>query len=499
MCVWEEGLTTDVVIDPTYTLELPKDRVCYASKRSLEVGWFPRVDGCWTPVVHRNCYHNEVQALKTRSLKQIVLPFEAGLWGRHKGGFRKLIASYQTSADVGPWDLERTAMSYSGRLRKRYVEAWRSLVEDGGVTWKDARLKGFLKAEKRAADNVVKPRMIFPRDPRYNLSLAKFLKPFEHWLWPRLTTRAFGGRSRLRVCGKGLNQVERAALIRKKMEFVGDCVVFEVDGKAFEAHVNKEMLAWEHGVYLHAYRGNKELAALLRQQRVNKGVTQMGVKFVREAGRASGDFNTGMGNTLIMCHTVAGCLRALKCRWDILVDGDNAVLFVPRSRVEQARRFMAERSVRYGHEITLEKPTDIYERVIFGQSQPVFFNGRYAMVRDYRKVISNFGSSHVHMKNAGWREYVRAVAVCEQILSNGLPVMGPCFSSIAKHLDSPRSIRSHLVSEYAQFGIDLNSLRLHGEITPCQRSRASFELAFGLSPEEQRAIEGEDWADYLCK
>jgi len=395
--------------------------------------------------------------------------------------------------------LYETAMSYQGRLRKRYLEAYRSLMEEGPVSVRDSFIKGFLKAEKRAEDNVAKPRMIFPRDPRYNLALASFLKPLEHWLWLRCTGKTFGGMSPLRVSAKGLNPVERAALIRKKMDFVGECTVFEVDGSAFEAHVDEEQLRWEHSVYLHAYGGDPELRRLLRMQRVNRGVTTNGVRFSRKAGRASGDFNTGMGNTLIMCRVIAGCLKGLGSRWDMLVDGDNAILFIRTPFLLRARSMVVNNCASFGHEVTLEKATTVLEKVTFGQSQPVFFNGRYSMVRDYRKVFSNFASSHCNMKNSGWREYVRAVGVCEEHLANGLPVMGAAFRAVVKHLGGFKPIRSHLVQEYRLFGFDPAQVVEHPEICPTPEARLSFELAFGLSSDSQIALERMDWSSFVCR
>lgn len=480
------------------SLELVKDRVCYASKRVLDVGWFPDVEGTWAPVVHSNCVHNEIRALLTRSLKKIHVRSDPRNWVLG-GGLKKAAQAYRADLSCGRMGLYETAMSYSGRLRKRYLEAYRSLMEDGPVKKRDAFIKGFLKAEKRSEDNVTKPRMIFPRDPRYNLALASFLKPLEHWLWLRCTGRTFGGMSRLRVSAKGLNPVERASLIRRKMEFVGDCTVFEVDGSAFEAHVDEEQLSWEHSVYLHAYGGDPELRRLLRMQRTNTGVTANGVAFSRRAGRASGDYNTGMGNTLIMCRVIAGCMRGLQSRWDMLVDGDNAILFVRTSHLQQAISAVVDNCVKFGHEVTLEKPTTILEQVTFGQSQPVFFNGRYAMVRDYRKVFSNFASSHCNMKNSGWREYVRAVGVCEEHLANGLPVMGAAFRAVVMHLGGFKPIRFHLVQDYRLFGFDPANVPQRPEICPTPEARLSFEKAFGLSSDYQIALERMDWSSFVCR
>jgi len=99
--------------------------------------------------------------------------------------------------------------------------------------------------------------------------------------------------------GKGLNPRQRANLIVRKFNQFRDCVVFEVDGKAFEAHVTVPQLEQEHSVYDVAYQ-DARLRKVLSRQLELAGVTANGVKFSRPGGRASGDYNTGMGNTLVM-------------------------------------------------------------------------------------------------------------------------------------------------------------------------------------------------------
>jgi len=151
-------------------------------------------------------------------------------------------------------------MSYGGSLRKRYLAAESSLMHDGPISSGDYVLRAFLKSEKVQFSKFAKPRMIFPRSPRYNLALASYLKPFEHWLWGNLKSVAQRGVLPSRVVAKGLNPHQRANLIRRKMRGIRDCVVFEVDGKAFEAHVDVRQLLQEDGVYLAAFGDTRNCA-----------------------------------------------------------------------------------------------------------------------------------------------------------------------------------------------------------------------------------------------
>jgi len=392
------------------------------------------------------------------------------------------------------WDYHDTALSYTGVLRSRYLEAERSLLADGPVTVSDAKLRAFLKAEKRPPGSLAKPRMIFPRSPRYNLELASRLKPFEHWLWGNLKSRVVSGTGRSRVCAKGLNQAQRANLIARKMREIPECVVFEVDGRAFEAHVDAWQLEQEHNLYAAAFPGDRDLQRLLAFQLRNFGVTPGGVRFSRVGGRASGDFNTGMGNTLVMLAVVMAVMSQLRPgKWDTLVDGDNALIFVSRSEATRVHGEFARVATEVsGHEMTLERPTELYEEVRFGQSAPLRMESGSVMVRDWRKVISQATSSHHHLREPRYAmEYLRGVAACESFLARGVPILWSYTRRLLALTDSVGLFRHHGLRDYEVMGVPLAALKTTPATEPDDMARHSFFLAFGVTPEEQVNIEAE--------
>jgi hypothetical protein len=169
----------------------------------------------WVPGVHAVCPHNEIAALVKRSLGPVP-PQVFGALGQTVRTEVRRLRRFVRRYDEGKWTHLQTALTYSGALQRRYIEAERSLREDGPVTSTDTFLRPFLKAEKVTSKLGPKPRMIFPRSPRYNLDLASRLKPFEHWLWGRLTARTFLGCGVGRIVAKGLNQRQRANLIVRK-------------------------------------------------------------------------------------------------------------------------------------------------------------------------------------------------------------------------------------------------------------------------------------------
>lgn len=464
---------------------------CGESRRQMRTGWVTGVEGTWLPQVHLVCPHNEVAALCLRVLaplpSRVFEPLGADVLAVF-GQLRRLAGSFRRRK----WSLQETAESYKGLLRRRYVEAARSLEGDSPVSPGDARLSCFLKAEKlNVGPKFPKPRAIFPRSPRYNLALASRLKPFEHWLWGRLTSKGLGCRGVGRLVAKGLSPRQRANLIVRKFKNLRECVVFEVDGKAWEAHTGPAQLKAEHGVYEAAFPGDRELSWLLREQMVLRGRMPCGAKFSRPGGRASGDFNTGMGNSVTMLAVVIAALRRFGCRYDVLVDGDNALVFLQACDLQGVLGGFAQYVLdSSGHELTLESPCRVIERIRFGQSSPVWTGPRgWSMVRDWRKVLSGATSSHRWLREPSFaREYLAGVARCELSLALGLPVLQAWCLELLRALDFRGDVRAHPHVDYFVVGAWLAGEQDARPVLP--ECRESFERAFGLSPEQQVRIEG---------
>jgi len=382
---------------------------------------------------------------------------------------------------------------YTGRLRLRYEEAARSLREDGPCTVKDARISAFVKAEKYdALAKARKPRMIWARRPRYNLELASFLKPIEQSVYGLLKTPKRAGVPPTRVVAKGLNGPARANLIKRKMSHFVDCRVFEVDMTAFEAHHDLRVLRMEHALY-RRFNPDPRLAQLLCWQEVNKGVTQNGIKFRREGGRASGDFNTGMGNSLAM---VAMCVAAIEeirpsGRWDLLADGDNCLFFVEGKDLHLFTESLTRVFRAFGHEAKVEKPVRVMEQVTFGQSRPVRTVLGWTMVRDPLKVLSGAFTGHRHYGELrGGTRILKSVAQCELVLNRGVPILSVYAGLMLKELSQVRFAKKFEPDEL-RYSVAMKDMAWQTvrdvEISP--EARASFALAWNFTPDEQLAIE----------
>jgi len=474
-------------------MELPDDfdTFCHGKRQMYTVvsGATWGMPGTWVPRVHSNCVCNEKAALMLRTLGDTYqYNTDYTLFDRAFRRLRRLGWEYCGAR----WSREQVVESYTGALRSRYETARLSLDEDGGLGKYDTELKAFLKGEKVV--NKVKPRMIFPRSPRYNLELARYLKPFEHWLWGHLKGGRVGACSNLRVVAKGLNPSTRGKLIHKKFSQFQDPVVIEVDGKSFESHLDVHQLEQEHACYLNAYDNDPALRRLLAVQLKLKGKTSGGIKFERPGGRASGDFNTGMGNTLVMIATVATVMGAYSrwrrgVRWDILVDGDNAVLFLERDHSETLQRLFGPLArVLCGHTMELENVAYSMEQIRFGQCAPVEVDGSWRMVRDPFKVISHMTSNYKHLAEPRFSgRYLKGVAMCEASLAVGLPLLQHVTSALYESVRSVKDPSFDLYRDYVALGV--KSFREPQVLQITAATRESFARAFGICATQQVALE----------
>jgi len=391
-------------------------------------------------------------------------------------------------------------------MKLRYQDAKDSLDRDEKLNLHDKRISAFLKGEKfNPLLKPSKPRMIMARSPRFNLEISTYLKPLEHALWRRLKGTCKGVVP-TRVVGKGLNGRERASLIAEKMgEIGGDCVVFEVDGKAFEAHCTRADLVREHSVYRAVYKGDQMLDELLSTQLTLKGETVCGIKFRRDGCRASGDFNTGMGNTIIMIAACRAAMRYLKeimgvtCRWDMIVDGDNALIFVDGGNARVVHdSFASAVSAVSAQELTVENPVTRLEQVVFGQSKPVHNGDVMVMVRDPAKVLSNSFSGYRyynHYEKFGVK-VLKAVASCELALAIGIPVLQAYFSAAVDALgeipdltDPTQYLEGRLIEAVQVHGL-AGLKRIREKVRPITvASRQSFAIAWNISMETQLDLE----------
>lgn len=373
------------------------------------------------------------------------------------------------------------------RTRARYTQASSEVIREG-LTVRDCRVQTFTKYEKinfwKKADPA--PRVIQPRSAKYNYCLGRFTRVVEHDLYLRmdeLWSREEGERTVI----KGVSVQVMADILRAKWDHYGQhAVCIGIDAKRFDQHVSQDALRWEHKIYTTIFNDHPELVWLLKQQLRNKGccyVEDVKIEYTTDGCRMSGDMNTGLGNTLIMCALlfVYKMEKNLDCR--LGNNGDDAVLFMDRRNIEQIND-MKVWFLQYGFQLELEEPVYIFEEVEFCQTKPVLTSVGWKMVRSL---------------DALSKDLLCLGCATERELSVWMYNVGKCGSSL--YGDIP--IFSEFYKNFTRFGTKGKPTRLFkssgmyynaklatevGIITP--ECRASFYFATGICPDEQVAVEG---------
>lgn len=445
----------------------------------------PPVPGLWLCNVHAPCTCNEWVSATNRVLGAVPTPNDRGLTALK----RELRFMSQRCGHKQPWSLERVRDSFRGPRLRRYQLAFDSLMLDP-LVHADARIQSFVKAEKfdpHAKENP-DPRMIQARSPRYNLVVAKYLRPVEHFIYNLC------GKSGLREVAKGLNAQERASLLISKFQRFDDPVCIGLDASRWDKHVDLSVLQLEHGFYQSIFPNSPELQRILSWQCENKCRTSSGVKYTCVGGRMSGDVNTALGNCLLMVAMMRAACRGLGLsNYELLDDGDDCLVVVERGDVNKLDR-LPQKFLDFGQELKLETVVDDVHDVEFCQSRVVFNGTRAVMVRDWRKVLSQAccGTKYWNDPNMV-RPMLGLVGACELALNAGVPVLQSFALAMIRNSRGSRAkfptldsgLRARLQAEFGDPELALHSRA----VVVTDESRAHFALTFGVPVWEQLAIE----------
>jgi len=443
--------------------------------------WFlvPELEGVVPAVYPSTSPEMEVLALTRRVLLPTPKPDLCSLSYRR---FKSVIRDIKFKIpQFKPANVNVVIAGYSGKLRRRYEKAGEQLLESP-VDSRDAYIKAFVKVEKLTQEAALTkaPRFIQGRDPKYNLALMTFLKPVEHWFYTHSVPRGANGPVS-RCVVKGLNQEERAALYLSKLQRFCDPVAISIDSSKHDAHVSLPVLRQEHSVYLKAFNNCGDLKSLLSMQETNVGVTPHGGKYSTEGRRASGDFNTGLGNTLVCYAMVVAFFKIYSVDYDFMVDGDDVLLLV-----ESSSSWVLDRLEAHYLSIGFLITVDVWpcpEAAVHCQCSLVMTVPPIMVRNPYRTLSRCFVSNRYFDIPKLQVPYVHTVSVCEAKLHRGVPVLGPFF----EHM-------SRITSGSVNVDFDLYRFKMADKLSVVSlpitlEARISFQQAFGLDPFEQRLME----------
>jgi len=374
-----------------------------------------------------------------------------------------------------------------GRRREIYQRAADSLAVRA-LCAADAFLSTFTKCEK--IDFHTKPdpapRVIQPRSPRFNVEIGRYLKQLEKLIC-RGVAEIWGGPTIL----KGLNAEGVATSLRQMWTEFDKPVAVGIDATRFDQHVSVEALRWEHSVYSRMFskEAQPKLARLLEMQIVNRGygrTEDCTLMYEVEGRRMSGDMNTGMGNCLLMCAMIHWYAKHhnLKCR--LGNNGDDCVLIFERRDLSKLSALSAD-MLDFGFVLEIEKPVYVFEQIDFCQNHPVYDGESWVMVRDPRKCIDKDLVTVLDLgSRGGSQKWAYAIGSGGIALSGGIPVLDS-FYRMLLHVGKPGNSADHPWMENGFKMMCRNMGRQDKAITPA--ARLSFWRAFGITPDQQTAIE----------
>jgi len=449
--------------------------------------------------VHNNCLANVRRAIQERVLfvrdeqTNELRPPPAP----RPGVFAERLADFQRSLRkrlprAAPMSYEEFVDLYKGRKKQRYEAAVKSLYAED-ISRRDSFSRNFLKAEKvqqkyyvepsRPKDAV--PRLISPRDPRYNVCVGRFLRVVEGPIY-----RAIGSVFGETTVTKGLNAEELGSLIERKWRDLMQPVAIGLDASRFDQHVSIDALKWEHSIYNGMFN-DPELRMLLEWQEHNKCTAYAKdgkVTFTTHGTRLSGDMNTSLGNCLIMCAMVHAYLRHKNVKASLINNGDDCVVFMERKDMLNFQAGLEEWFVEMGFTMKVEPPVFILEHVEFCQMHPVFDGVRWIMVRNLQTSIAKDTTCILDIgTKGGFDKWRRAVADCGLSLTGGIPVMQEFYTCLGRGATSKGNIDQHPLMESGMVfwakGLERQA------VEPCAAARVSFWEAFGVTPDEQIVAE----------
>jgi len=376
--------------------------------------------------------------------------------------------------------------AYEGRRKTVYSNALTSLLYKP-FRKSDSYINFFVKCEKinftRKPNSA--PRGISPRNPRYHVMLGPYIKRIEKQIYKSIG-RVFGAVTVF----KGLNAKDRGRYMRSHWESFNDPVAIGLDASRFDQHVSKPALLYEHYIYKRFYPNNKEFSHLLSLQLNNKlfyNAPDGKVKLDLEGGRMSGDMNTALGNCLLMSGMVYSYLSEQKIRkFRLANDGDDCVVFVERKDLKKLNN-LQEWFLRLGFDMKREATVDIFEQIEFCQSQPIWTEDGWLMVRKVADSIPKDSISIKPLTTKGvFEKWMSAVGQGGLALTGGIPVLQEIYSCYTRAGKSaPPLVDPTLESGMMRLARGMK--RQYQTIHP--ETRLSFWRAFGITISMQIGLE----------
>jgi hypothetical protein len=379
--------------------------------------------------------------------------------------------------------------SRPGRKRRVYQRALDEIRAGRTSLKEDASIQVFVKYEKtdRTTKTDPVPRIISPRNPRYNVRVGRYLAPLEHKLFKSIG-KLFGHPTVI----KGFNARESATLLREKWEMFKRPVAVGLDASRFDQHVSLEALKWEHEVYYKCYPQQKHkqrLRQLLKYQLKNECVGYVPdgrVQYTIEGTRMSGDMNTSLGNCVLMCSMIHAYSKHVGVSTQLANNGDDCVVFMEQGDLDKFMAPLSKWFLEMGFNMTVEPPVTMFDQIEFCQTKPIWGGDYWIMCRNPNTAITK---DSVMLKRWDtedlFRGWLDAVGTGGLALTGSIPVFQDLYQ-MYRRSGKRRKISEDLLPwnlRCLKEGVN----REYGHVQP--ETRASFYWAFDVTPDEQVVLE----------
>jgi hypothetical protein len=378
---------------------------------------------------------------------------------------------------------EQFVDTYSGPKRTMYQRTAEGLV-DNPLSSRDAIINAFIKDEKtnltRKKDPC--PRIIQPRSARFNVAIGKHLKPMEKPIF-RGIGAVFGSTTVM----KGLNANERGILLHDKWSRFKDPVGLLLDAARFDQHISREAIAWEHKVEESIAMDREELRRLNKMRRKNRCFIRTndgGYLYILDGIRMSGDMDTAMANCLLMCAMTYSFMHFINViDFEYSNDGDDGVLIFEREHLQLALDTFESYFLDMGFTMKLDGIANVFEEIEFCQSRPVLSSeGTYRMVRDPFVCLDK---DCVTLKNVSSVEELRdlrnSIGWCGLALAGDMPIFCELYRTMISGQKPGNTFTTGM--QWLSVGMSTTYQK------PTDSTRISFYEAYGITPDEQVALE----------
>jgi len=410
---------------------------------------------------------------------------EPKTWNRRMAYFRSRLIKCLPSPTV--WSRQQFVDSFNGRKKTLYWNALKTF-EQRGLDFKDSFIQVFGKCERtnitEKPDAVM--RVISPRGKIFNIEVGRFLKPLEKSLY-----QAIDDIFHEPTVMKGYNVKQLAGILSYKWNGFRQPVAIGIDAKRFDQHCGETALKWEHSVYKGIFPFEHKFHTVLDWQVENKcfGYTYDGKLKYKSSSRASGDVNTGSGNTCISAGMLHAFMKFCKVsHYSAVVNGDDVVLIVDKKHLSTIMNKLKSWYFTMGFQMEVSNPVDVFEQIEFCQMSPVVDKDGYLMVRKPKYAIAKDCISIKPLDNVKvFKKWVSAVGQGGLSIAAGMPIFQEFYTCLIRAASGVKPLRDDPTQDTGMMVWSVNMARNYSDIS--EETRESFYYAFGVLPDSQVSIE----------